>query len=155
MKSNLFDYVISSHFQSHFRFVLCLVLKSDDCKMSTADDGLVYGPVWMSKGERFRPTGAYAYLELRLKELQQQLKNLKKDHRELTITLKDKSKKKTANTSETDDDDDVVHQLSSSETADKDEISKVKDKSLLSMTKKELQAMETVRENDFFLFLFD
>ena len=64
--------------------------------MKTADDGLVYGPIWLSKGERFRPTGAYVYLELRYKELQIQLKKLKKQHKELMIVSKKRQQKKDA-----------------------------------------------------------
>ena len=127
---------------------LFLVLKSDDCEMKTAYNGIVYGPVWLSKGERFRPTGAYVFLEERCKELRLQLRKLRKQYRELTIIIKEKNKKKPANADETDDD--VGAYLSSTEGTDNEEektktISSIQDKSLLSMTKKEMKELKKVK----------
>jgi hypothetical protein len=116
--------------------------------MKAANDWIIYGPVWLSKGERFRPTGAYIFLESRYKEFQIQLKKLRKEHRELMIIIIEKRKKKPMNNNETDDDDDDEH-ISSAEGTDKEEekpndISSIQDKSLLSMTKKEIKEKKKV-----------
>lgn len=117
--------------------------------MKTANDGVVWGPIWLSKGERFRPTGAYIFLESRYKELQLQLKKLKKEYKQLMIIMNKKPKKKTVNYNESDDD---GGQNSSTEGTDKEE-DKInekllsQDKSLLSMTKKEMSELEKVKKN--------
>ena len=117
--------------------------------MKTANNGIVYGPVWISKGERFRPTGAYVFLELRQKELQLQLKKLKIQYKEITIILKDKQQKKSTNVDETDGDDGEM--FSSNEGTDNEEekgktSSAIQDKGLLSMTRKELKELKKVKE---------
>jgi hypothetical protein len=118
--------------------------------MKTANDGVVWGPIWLSKGERFRPTGAYIFLESRYKELQLQLKKLKKEYKQLMIIIIEKRKKKTVNYNESDDD---GGQNSSTEGTDKEEedkineISLIQDKSLLSMTKKEMRELKKVKKN--------
>ena len=122
--------------------------------MKSADDGIVYGPVWISKGERFRPTGAYIFLECRYKEFHFQLKKLRKEHRQLLTIINEKRKKKPMNYNETDEDED--EHLSSTEGTDKEEekandTSTIQDKSLLSMTKKELKEMKKVKLNENFL----
>ena len=127
--------------------------------MKTADDGLVYGPIWLSKGERFRPTGAYVYLELRYKELQLQLKKLKKQHKELMIVIKKRQQKKMheIDHNETGDDD---GQDSSAENTDKEEdkvidTSLIQDKSLLSMRNKEIKELKKVKQFEkIFLFIY-
>src|SRR5690349_18499502 len=111
--------------------------------METANDGILFGPIWVSKGERFRPTGAYIFLESRYKEFQIQLKKLKKEHKQLMIIINEKRKKKSMNKNETDDDE----QDSSTEETDKEEIrSSIQDKSLLSMTMKEMKELQQVNK---------
>lgn len=100
--------------------------------MKIANDGEVYGPVWLSKGERFRPTGAYAYLYSRYEEIEIQLKKLRKDYKEIMIILNEKHKKKSG----TDDE-----QGTSDE-----EVAKIQDKSLLSMSKKEIKDSQKVNK---------
>ena len=118
--------------------------------MKTANNGVVYGPVWISKGERFRPTGAYIFLELRQKELQHQLKNLKIQYKQILIIIKEKQQKKSTNVEETDGDDREM--FSSNEETDNEEeknkvISAIQDKGLLSMTRKELKELKKVNED--------
>ena len=124
------------------------VLKSDERSMETANGGVVYGPVWLSKGERFRPTGAYIFLETRTKELQLQLKSLKDKHKELMIVIKNRERRMQNRMDSNDTGDD--RQGSSTENTDKDEekvsdFSKVEDKSLLSMSKKERKELKQVK----------
>jgi hypothetical protein len=117
--------------------------------MKTADDGIVYGPIWLSKGERFRPTGAYVYLELRYKELQVQLRKLKIQYREITIVIKKQQQRrmKGNDNNETGDD---GHASSSENTDREDKIidtSSIEDKSLLSMSIKEIKEYKKVKDN--------
>jgi len=113
--------------------------------MKIANDGIVYGPVWLSKGERFRPTGAYIYLELRYKELNVELKKYKKDYKELMIIIQTRQKRRMI---EIGDDE----QGTSTDETDKDEDDKVidlsfiQDKSLLSMRKKEMKELQKVNK---------
>ena len=118
--------------------------------MKAANNAVIYGPVWISKGERFRPTGAYAFLELRLKELQSQLKRLKAQQREIMIIIKEKQQKKATNVDETDGDDGDF--TTSNEGTDNEEEknktnSTIQDKGLLSMARKELREFKKVRQN--------
>jgi hypothetical protein len=121
--------------------------------MKTVNDGIIYGPVWLSKGERFRPTGAYIFLECRYKEFQSQLKKLRKEHRELTIIINEKPKRKPMNNNEMDDEEEEEDEhLSSTEGTDKEDEKMhdrllIQDKSLLSMTKKEIKEMKKVNRN--------
>jgi hypothetical protein len=119
--------------------------------MKTANDEIIYGPVWLSKGERFRPTGAYIYLESRYKELQSKLKKLKKLKKEIKVSIIIKNRKKKPmiendNNNETGDD----GQISSTEGTDKDEEDKViksssiENKSFLSMGTKEIEELQKV-----------
>ena len=116
--------------------------------MPTANDGLVYGPIWLSKGEKFRPTGAYIFLEARYKECQLQLKILRKEHKEIMTVIK-KRKRRTMignDNNETGDD----GQITSTEGTDKEDekaydTSSIQNKSLLSMTKKELKELKEVK----------
>lgn len=121
--------------------------------MKTANNGIVSGPVWISKGERFRPTGAYVFLELRLKELQHQLKKLKSQHKEIMMIIKEKQQKKSTNVDETDGDDGEM--FSSNEGTDNEEgksktTSAIQDKSLLSMSRKELKEFKKVNDEGSF-----
>lgn len=124
--------------------------------MKVANYTVISGPVWISKGERFRPTGAYTFLELRLKELQSQLKKLKGQQREIMIVIKEKQQKKSNNVDETDGDDGEF--TTSNEGTDNEEeknktISTVQDKGLLSMTRKELRESKKVRQNEIELII--
>ena len=120
--------------------------------MKTANDGITYGPVWLSKGERFRPTGAYIFLESRYKEFQVQLRKLRKEHRQLMIIINERRKKKAMHHHETDEDED--EHFSSTEETDEEEKHKVndtsaiQDKSLLSMNKKEMKEMKKVKREE-------
>jgi len=115
--------------------------------MQTVNDGIIYGPIWLSKGEKFRPTGAYIFLETRYKECQVQLKILKKEYREILIVIK-KRKRRTMignDNNETGDD----GQITSTEGTDKEDekvidTSLIQNKSLLSMKKKELKELKEV-----------
>ncbi|CAF3985284.1 unnamed protein product [Adineta steineri] len=118
---------------------LKLFLESDDCKMQTANGEIIYGPVWLSKGEKYRPTGAYIFLETRYKECQTHLKILQKEYNEVMIVIK-KRKRQTMIDHETDDD---AH-VSTNEGTDKEDdkvidVSTIQNKGLLSMKKKELK----------------
>lgn len=107
--------------------------------MKIANEGEVFGPIWLSKGERFRPTGAYVYLDSRYKELHIQLKKIKKEYKQLIIIINEKRKKKSG----TDND----KQGSSTEGTDKEDITLyIQDKSLLSMTLKEIKELQKVSE---------
>ena len=123
-------------------------MESNECKLQAANDEVIVGPVWLSKGERFRPTGAYIYLELRCKELYLQLKKLKIHYKETMIAIKAREKR-TMNeydSNETTDD----AQIPSTESTDKEErkildTSSIQDKSLLSMSAKELKETKQVK----------
>jgi hypothetical protein len=121
--------------------------------MKAVNDVIIYGPVWLSKGERFRPTGAYIFLECRYKEFQSELKKLRKKHRELTKIMNEKPKRKPMNNNEMDDEEEEEDEhLSSTEGTDKEgekmnDISLKQDKSLLSMKKKEMEEMKKVNRN--------
>jgi hypothetical protein len=116
--------------------------------MKIANDGIVYGPVWLSKGERFRPTGAYIYLELRYKELNVQLKKCKQDYKELMIIIKTRQKRRMIEIGGDDE------QGTSTDETDKDEDDKVinlsfiQDKSLLSLRKKEMKELQKVKKEN-------
>ncbi|CAM4769077.1 unnamed protein product [Rotaria magnacalcarata] len=124
---------------------LRMFLDTDECKVPTTNDDYIYGPVWISKGERFRPTGAYIYLETRYQELNIQYKKIKIQYKEVILVMKEKQKTKhESDHNEETDDDGVDEQISSNEGTDKEK-SKIKDKlsskdkSLLSMSSKELK----------------
>ncbi|CAF2617983.1 unnamed protein product [Rotaria sp. Silwood2] len=129
---------------------LKLFLESTECTIKTVHDENVIGPIWISKGERFRPTGAYIYLELRYKEFQLQYKNVKKHYRDIMIVIKTRKQRtmKENDKNETSEDE----QLSSTEGTDKEQNktndkSSIKDKSLLSMSNKELKEAKQALED--------
>ncbi|CAF3012149.1 unnamed protein product [Rotaria sp. Silwood2] len=129
---------------------LKLFLESDECTIKTVHDENVIGPIWISKGERFRPTGAYIYLELRYKEFQLQYKNVKKHYRDIMIVIKTRKQRtmKENDKNETSEDE----QFSSTEGTDKEQNktndkSSIKDKSLLSMSNKELKEAKQALED--------
>ena len=127
------------------------VLESDDCKMQTVNDGIIYGPVWVSKGEKFRPTGAYVFLESRYKECQSQLKAYRAELREIKTVIK-KRQRRTMNGNEQSDTGDELRVSTTEGTDGEDEKNNektaVKNKSLLSMTKKELKELKEVRSGN-------
>ncbi|CAF0848442.1 unnamed protein product [Rotaria sp. Silwood1] len=125
-------------------------LESNECTIKTVHDDNVYGPLWISKGERFRPTGAYTYLELRYTEFQLQYKKLKKHYKEIRIVIKTHKQRRMIE----DDDNETSgdEQISSTEGTDREQNktndkSSIKDKSLLSMTIKELKEAKQTLEN--------
>ncbi|CAF1169688.1 unnamed protein product [Adineta ricciae] len=128
---------------------LKLFLESDDCKMQTVNDGIIYGPVWVSKGEKFRPTGAYVFLESRYKECQSQLKIYRAEYREIKTVIK-KRQRRTMNGNEQSDTGDELRVSTTEGTDGEDEKDNhktaVKNKSLLSMTKKELKELKEASE---------
>ena len=68
--------------------------------MSSVHHGDILGPLWITKGERFRPSGAYLFLETRYKEFRAQLKVFKAELREISRALR-KRQKRTMNDSGT------------------------------------------------------
>jgi tRNA(Ser,Leu) C12 N-acetylase TAN1 len=135
--------------------MIFLDFQSDDYEMRIANDGVVFGPIWLSKGERFRPTGAYSFLQSRYEEFQLQLKKIKKQYKEIIIIIK-KRKRRTMIENDNNNNNETVddgHDLSNEET-DKEEndkvidISLIQDKSLLSMTKKEIEELQKVKKKN-------
>ncbi|CAF0809708.1 unnamed protein product [Rotaria sordida] len=129
---------------------LKIFLESNECTIKTVHDECVFGPIWISKGERFRPTGAYSYLELRYKEFQLQYKKLKNHYKEIMIVIKTRKKRMMNENDNNEISDD--EQISSTEGTDKEQNknndkSSIKDKSLLSMTNKELKESKQTLED--------
>ena len=85
-KSNRFEHVgisLNSFSLWIFQFSDRLVLESDENTMQTTKFGQVVGPIWLSKGERFRPTGAYEYLQIRHNEFRTSLKECKEEYKKV------------------------------------------------------------------------
>jgi hypothetical protein len=94
----------------------------------------MYGPIWLSKGERFRPSGAYEFLKKRYREYVIHLKKVRQEFREVIFIIR--SRKKPG-------DSDAVGRDSSMERTDDDEpkikeTSSIKKKSLLSLNTHEI-----------------
>lgn len=129
-----------------------LVLESDECRMETVNNEYVCGPIWLSKGERFRPTGAYIYLELRYQELVIQHKKTKKHLKEINLVIKEKEREKQKGKSDSENNDGTDEEQNSSNEDTNNEKSKIKDKlsgkdkTILSMTIKELKEFRKVRK---------
>ena len=106
--------------------------------MATAQHGLITRPLWLSKGERFRPTGAYVFLQIRHEEFRLSLKKLKEEQREiLAVIRKRKRQSMVGNGGE--------HTSSDGDTDDDEEIKvEIRNKALLSMTRQEMKQLKEV-----------
>ncbi|CAF1619115.1 unnamed protein product, partial [Didymodactylos carnosus] len=67
--------------------------ESED-NMTKTVHGLLIGPIWISKGERFRPTGAYTFLQIHLRETKEKLKETKLEQKRVRIFSNSKKRKK-------------------------------------------------------------
>lgn len=105
--------------------------------MPTAQQSSVTGPLWLSKGERFRPTGAYVFLETRHDEYCASLRKLKKQYNEVKTVIRRRRQRAMIG-------DEDTEESSNKETDDEEKPVEIKDKSLLSMTKKELRDLKEV-----------
>lgn len=121
-------------------FASFVVFKSATFTMQHLTKGIIYGPLWISVGERFRPNGAYAYLQCRYQEYVSHLQKLKKAHSEVLTVMEDKMKKKHKGKRSDEDSDDSSNEDSKKK---KDGIS---NKALLSMKRNEIMEHREVSE---------
>ena len=108
--------------------------------MFSVHHGDILGPLWITKGERFRPSGSYLFLDARYKEFRAQRKLFEAELREILYAIQ-KRQKRTMNGSDAE---------SSPERTDNDdgkskENAPIRNKQLLSMSMKELKTLKEVQ----------
>lgn len=108
--------------------------------MQSANTGLFYGPIWLSKGERFRPSGAYAFLAKRYKEYQILLKKQRVEFREVVFVIRSRQKpgdsgalERDSSLERTEDDEPKIKETAS-----------IKNKDLLSLNTREINEYREV-----------
>jgi hypothetical protein len=113
--------------------------------MPSVCHGLTIGPLWFSKGERFRPTGAYVFLQARYDEYRLLLKKIKNEHEDIMRVMR-KRKQKTRIY-----EDDRLE--STDEDTNNDEINlEIQDKGLLSLTDKQIKRLKEVKMNTIYAY---
>jgi hypothetical protein len=113
-----------------------LVLQDDSNQMKTLKNGTIMGPLWLTRGERFRPVGADIFLKTRQKEYRNHLKSLKKERRAIRLVLKQEHNYCFSGS-------DASEDTASSDDADQEII----DKRYLSISLKELKVTYQVSTN--------
>lgn len=113
--------------------------------MQSANTGLFYGPIWLSKGERFRPSGAYAFLVKRYKEYQILLKKQRAEFREVVFVIRSRQKpgdsgalERDSSLERTEDDEPKIKETAS-----------IKNKDLLSLNTREINEYREVHWSNF------
>lgn len=107
--------------------------------MPTAHQGLITGPLWISKGERFRPTGAYVFLQTRYEEFRVLLKKEKQEHREILAVIRRRKRQKMIG---------IEHESSNNDTTDDDDAQvEIRNKGLLSMGRQEMKQLKEVKKD--------
>ena len=108
--------------------------------MQSANTGLIYGPIWLSKGERFRPSGAYAFLAMRYREYQILLKKKRAVFREVMFVIRSRKKpgesgalERDSSLERTEDDEPKIRETAS-----------IKNKNLLSLNTREIDEYRAV-----------
>ena len=122
---------------------MSVVLKSEMHTMQSAVTGLIYGPLWLSKGERFRPSGSYAFLKSRYNEYLIKLKKRRQEYREVVFVIRTLHKNKESSARQrdsslekTDDDEPKIRETSS-----------IKNKKIMSLNTREITEYRAVNES--------
>ena len=113
---------------------LVAVFRSDSSTMQHATEGTIFGPVWLTNGEPFRPVGAFEFLRNRHREFVSYRDERRAIHREVLLIIDERTKRKQRKDERSED-----------ESSD-DEL-KIKNLELHSMNRRELDEYRQVKSS--------